>query len=252
MNNKKRVSALLLTGSILFSAFGLAGCSAMNTAIKKRNLDVQTKMSSSVFLEPVAPEQKIVYFDMRNTSDKDMEVTKNIESAFIKKGYKITKNPQKATYMLQGNILKVGKSDLREAKKILHSGYGAAVSGALVGAGAGIVAGSNGKETTELALAGAAASFIGDALVTDNVYVMVTDLQIRERPLEGEIVTQTQQANLQQGYATKVEQHTTGGKIKWKTYRTRIVSTAEKMNLDFPEAKSALEHGLVHSISGIF
>jgi hypothetical protein len=242
----------VLVGSMLTMGLLMSGCSAMNTAIKKRNLDVQTKMSDSIFLEPVAPAQKIVFFDMRNTSDKEMNVANEIRAAFIKKGYKITQDPSKATYMLQGNILKVGKSDLREAKALLRSGYGAAVTGAVVAGGAGAIGGSNGKETTELALAGAAAGFIGDALVTDIVYVMVTDLQIRERPLEGEVVTQTQDANLKQGTVTNVKQHVQGGKIKWKTYRTRIVSTAEKMNLDFAEAEPALEKGLVHSISGIF
>ncbi|WP_457745128.1 complement resistance protein TraT [Sulfurimonas sp.] len=252
MNNTKVFSSLLLSASILVSGLSLSGCSAMNTAIQKRNLDVQTKMSDSIFLEPVSPEEKIVYFDMRNTSDQDMEVAKSIKAAFIKRGYKITKNPKEATYMLQGNILKVGKSDMREAKALLKSGYGAAVSGAVVGAGVGIASGSDGKTSAELALAGAAAGFIGNAFVKDIVYVMVTDLQIRERPLEGEVVTQTQQANLKQGTVTNVQQHSEGGKIKWKTYRTRIVSTAEKMNLDFAEAKPALERGLSHSISGIF
>ena len=249
---RMRSLSAVLVGSALAMGLVMSGCSAMNTAIKKRNLDVQTKMSDSVFLEPVAPAQKIVFFDMRNTSDKDMNVANEIRNAFIKKGYKITQDPSKATYMLQGNILKVGKSDLREAKALLRSGYGAAVTGAVVAGGAGVIGGSNSKETTELALAGAAAGFIGDALVTDIVYVMVTDLQIRERPLEGEIVTQTQDANLKQGTVTNVKQHAQGGKIKWKTYRTRIVSTAEKMNLDFEEAKPALEKGLVRSISGIF
>lgn len=253
MKNKKRVASLLLTGSILLLGLSFGGCSAMNTAIKKKDLDVQTKMSETIFLEPVAPEKKIVYFDIRNTSDKDIRIKERVEAAFKSKGYKITNNPEEATYMLQGNILKVGKSDLRESKAYLGSGFGAGVTGAAVGAGTAYALGAtNNRSMAAVGLAGAALGFIGDALVKDVYYVMVTDLQIRERPLDGEVVTQTQQASLAQGSSTKIKQDIKGGKVKWKTYRTRIVSTANKVNLDFKEAKPVLESALAHSISGVF
>jgi len=252
MKKTRRIANLVLASSILVLGFSFGGCSAMNTAIKKRDLEVQTKMSETVFLEPVAPEEKIVYFDIRNTSDKEVNVKTTIEAAFKNKGYKITTNPKKATYMLQGNILKVGKSDLRESKGYLGSGFGAGVTGAAVGAGAAYALGSSNRTTAGVALAGAALGFLGDALVKDVLYVMVTDLQIRERPLDGEVVTQTQQANIAQGSSTKVKQDIKGGKVKWKTYRTRIVSTANKMNLEFAEAQPVLESALARSMSGIF
>jgi outer membrane lipoprotein SlyB len=231
---------------------GFSGCSAMKTAVKKRNLDVQTKMSETVFLEPVSPEEKIVYFDMRNTSDKQMDVKNAIAQEFISKGYKITNDPKKATYMLQGNILKVGKSDLREAKAMMGSSFGAALTGGAIGAATSYSLGGGGRTSMAVGLAGAALGFLGDALVEDTVYVMVTDLQIRERPLEGEVVTQTQQASLAQGSSTKVQQDIKGGKVKWKTYRTRIISTANKMNLKFDEARPVLEKALARSIAGVF
>jgi len=257
MKNENRIVSLVLTGSILALGLSFGGCSAMNTAIQKRNLDVQTKMSETVFLEPTAPEDKIVYFDFRNTSDKDMDVKPQIKAAFIRRGYKITQNPKEARYMLQGNILKVGKSDLRESRSLLGSGFGgtglaAGLAGGALSGGAAYAMGGNNRTTTGVALAGAALGFIGDALVKDVVYVMVTDLQIRERPLEGEVITQTQQAKLAQGSSTTTSQDIKGGKVKWKTYRTRIVSTANKMNLDFAEARPVLEVALSKSISGIF
>ena len=49
----------------------LSGCAASQTMITKRNLDVQTKMSETIFLDPVGPEQKVMYVEVRNTSDKD-------------------------------------------------------------------------------------------------------------------------------------------------------------------------------------
>ena len=54
-----------------WSALGLAlsGCAATSTAVAKRNLDVQTKMSDTIFLDPVTPDERTVYVDVRNTSD---------------------------------------------------------------------------------------------------------------------------------------------------------------------------------------
>jgi len=252
MKKTSKVASLLLTGSILVLGLSFGGCSAMNTAIKKKDLEVQTKMSETIFLEPCAPEEKIVYFDIRNTSDKDINIKASVEAAFKNRGYKITQDPKKARYMLQGNILKVGKSDLRESKSYLGSGFGAGLTGAAVGAATGYGMTGSGRTGAALGLAGAALGFVGDALVKDVFYVMVTDLQIRERPLAGEVITQTQQADLAQGSSTKVQQDIKGGKVEWKTYRTRIVSTANKMNLEFAEAQPVLEAALSRSMSGIF
>jgi len=246
---RKGLVAISLVALMLVS---FSGCSAMQTAIKKRNLDVQTKMSETIFLDPVSPSERIIYFDVRNTSDKEMHIKQAIRNAFVAKGYKITDDPKKAKYMLQANILKVGKTDLREAKNLLGSGFGSALTGAAAGAATSYALGGGGRTSMAVGLAGAALGFVGDALVEDTVYVMVTDLQIRERPLEGEVITQTQQASLAQGSSTQVQQHIQGGKVKWKTYRTRIISTAEKMNLKFDEARPVLEKALVRSISGVF
>jgi outer membrane lipoprotein SlyB len=246
---KKGLVAISMVALVMV---GFSGCSAMKTAVKKRNLDVQTKMSETIFLEPVSPSKRVVFFDMRNTSDKEMNVKNAIAQAFIAKGYKITDDPAKATYMLQGNILKVSKTDKREAQGLLHSGFGSALTGAALGGTAAYALNSGGRGTAGVALAGAALGFLADSMVEDTFYVMVTDLQIRERPLEGEIVTQTQQADLKQGSSTKVKQDIKGGKVQWKTYRTRIISTAEKVNLEFAEAKPVLEKALVRSMTGVF
>jgi len=246
---KKGLIAISLVALVMT---GFSGCSAMKTAVKKRNLDVQTKMSETIFLEPVSPSKRIVFFDMRNTSDKELNVKDAIKQAFIAKGYKITEDPAQATYMLQGNILKVSKTDKREAQGLLNSGFGSALTGAALGGSTAYAFNSGNRGAAGVALAGAALGFLADTMIEDTFYVMVTDLQIRERPLEGEVVTQTQQAALKQGSSTSVQQNIQGGKMKWKTYRTRIISTAEKVNLDFEEAKPVLEKALVRSIAGIF
>ena len=36
----------------------LSGCAASSVLISKRNLDVQTKMSETIFLDPVSPDRR--------------------------------------------------------------------------------------------------------------------------------------------------------------------------------------------------
>ena len=56
--------------AVVLGAFLLSGCGAMSTAIKKRNLEVKTQMSETIWLEPST--DRTVYLQIKNTSDKDM------------------------------------------------------------------------------------------------------------------------------------------------------------------------------------
>jgi hypothetical protein len=226
-----------------------AGCSAMHTAIDKRNLDVQTRMSDSIFLEPVSPDKKIIYVSVRNTSDKDFDIKGGILERLTASGFRITSDPEQANFMLQANVLQVGRADIRNVNNAVEAGFG----GATIGAGAAVAGGADsGRGVAMGGLVGAALGVVGDALVDDVLYSAITDVQIRERPRGGEQVVQRQSTTASQGSATTLNQQVTGGQVNWKTYRTRIASTANQVNLEFPEAKPELEKGLVRVISGLF
>ena len=226
----------------------LSGCGAVYTAVKKRNLDVETEMSDSVYLDPVSRSKRSIYVSIHNTSDKDIEIKSRILSALQENGYKVVLDPQKAHYMLQANILRCSKSDRRTANLALEAGFGGGVTAAALA----YAAGGGPRSAAGFGVLGATLATVGDAMVEDTVYSMITDLQIRERPLKGEVITQTQHADIKQGTSTSVRQDVRGAQAGWKTYRTRIVSTAEKVNLDFATAQPSLEQGLVRSISGVF
>ena len=226
----------------------LSGCAATHTMIKKRNLDVQTKMSETIFLEPVSSSKRIIYIDFRNTSDKELMCEEQIKNNIVNSGYRITNDPDEANFMLQANVLQAGKSDLRSAQSSLQSGFGGALAGAAL-AGMG---NSSGRGMAGAGLLGAVVGVVGDALVDDVVITMITDLQIRERPLNGETITQLQETDATQGTSTSLKQNVSGGNVTWKTYRTRIVSTANKANLKFAEAQPPLTEGLIRTISGVF
>ncbi len=234
----------------------LAGCAASQTMISKRNLDVQTKMSETIFLDPVGDEEKVMYIEVRNTSDKDnFDIEGPIRDAMTKRGYRVTKNPKEAYYRLQANVLQVGKTDATAAQAALQAGYGGGLTvGAVAGAGIGAAAGGwTGAAAGGLAgaVVGGATEMVTGSLVKDVYFSVITDVQIVEKAAEGVIIRQDSQQNLAQGMGG-TQQQTSSEVTKFKKYRTRVVSTANKANLDYEEAAPALTQGLTRSLSGLF
>lgn len=223
----------------------LSGCAASRVAIEHRNLDVQTKMSDTVFLDPVRDDLKLVYVDIKNTSDKDIQINDMIKAAIQSRGYRIVTDPDKAHYMLQANILSVGMIDPSAARMALNNGFGGAVLGGAIGAVGtrrreGLIGG---------AIIGGVTEMVANSMVKDVTYAIITDLQIFERS-RGKVKQETD-SDLSQGSSTTIKQ-SESTETNWKRYRTRIISSANKVNLKFEEALPELEKGLARSVSGIF
>lgn len=132
----------------------LGGCAATKTSIAKKNLDVQTKMSDAVFLEPVAPDRRTVFVQVRNTSDKpNFDIEPSVKSAILAKGYQVTDDPDAAHYKLQAQVLSVSKSSPTAAESALNDGFGGTIIGAGTGALSGAVIGgiAGGRQGLRLA-----------------------------------------------------------------------------------------------------
>jgi len=237
--------------TILILSLSLIGCGAAHTAIKKKNLSVQTKMSSTIFLDPVEPEKRTVFLQIKNTSDKPgLSIAESVRNAVANKGYKLVNNPKQAQYMVQANVLQVGQSDLRDTNDALSGGYGSGLTGALAGGGIGAAASGHRDAVVGGALIGGAIGFLTDAMVKDVNYSIITDLQVSERAEDGVEVTESNHATLKQGTSGSKTMRSTK-KHQWHRYQTRIVSTANKVNLKFEEALPQLVSGLTRSIAGI-
>ncbi|WP_413536415.1 complement resistance protein TraT [Rahnella inusitata] len=236
-----------LVAAVVVSCLVLSGCSAVGTAIKKRNLDVKTQMSQTVWLEPSS--EKTVYIQIRNTSDKDMSDLQTLLAQDLRaKGYNVTSSPDSAYYWIQANVLKAEKMDLRQAQGLLSTGYEGAATGAALGAGITAYNSTSGGAILGVGLAAGLAGMAADAMVEDTNYTMVTDLQISERSKA--TVTTDNIAALRQGNSgVKVQTSSEeGNRMK---YQTRVVSNANKVNLKFEEAKPVLEAQLAKSVAGI-
>jgi hypothetical protein len=233
-------------------ALSLAACGATTTAISKRNLDVQTKMTESIFLDPVPTAQRTVFVQVRNTSDKpDIDIEPAVRASIESRGYKVVDDPTDAHYLLQANVLQAGRSTDEAAENVFAGGFGSMVLGGAAGAGAGRVLSENPGVILGGALAGAAVSAVADAFVQDVTYSIISDVQVSERAGAGVVVTESARQDLTQGTAgSRVLSSTETS--DWKRYRTRVMSKANKANLDFEEAAPDLVAGLTRSIAGIF
>jgi len=244
-----KVSRILASTALVLV---LAGCATSATLIEKRNLDVQTLMSDTIFLDPTSPANQKIYIQVRNTSDKpDFVIKDQVAAAIQAHGWTVVSEPEQANYMLQANILSVGKMDPSAAKMAMKNGYGGVLGSAAVGAGAAAVAGGNGRTVGGVGLAVGAADFVGGLLVKDVYFAAITDVQLSQRARPGQKVKVQGSQDLKQG--------TSGGEYQsyqedsdWKRYRTRILSSANKANLEWAEAQPALVSGLAQVVGGLF
>lgn len=243
MKFKKMTVAALVVASMT-----LSGCSAMHTAIKKKDLEVKTQMSDTIWLDPVSGNQRSVFLQLKNTSDKDLQIEQKLISNLQGKGYTVVSDPSRAHYWIQMNVLKADKMDLREASGYLNGGYGGAMAGATVGALGGGFGFDSGGAAVAGGIIGGIVGIAADALVEDVNYTVVTDLQISEKT-NGK-VNVDRVGSLSQGNAgrTNVSYNKKENRMR---YQTRIVSSANKVNLDFAEAQPVLEDNLARSVSGI-
>jgi hypothetical protein len=230
----------------------LSGCAATQIAIEKRNLDVQTRMSDTIFLEPTAAAKRTIYVQVRNTSDKpDFDIASDVSAAVAAKGYRVVSDPDQAQFILQANILQVGKV-APSAARMAFGGYGAPLGAAFLGAGAAVGMGAtHGGPILAAGLVTGLAEMVANAAVKDVYYTAITDVMIRERQRSGVKSHESSVHNLHQGNSggTTV---TYNEDSDYRTYQTRVMSVANKVNLDFGEAVTPLRSGLVRVISGVF
>jgi hypothetical protein len=248
MDHAARLIRVLLAMAALA---GMSACNAVTTAIEHRNLTVENKMTDSVFLEPVSSRYHTVFLQIRNTTDQqEFDISADLQQAISAKGYSVVSEPEQAHYILQVNVLQVGKMDKNTLQQMFSKGYGAlGVAGATAyGAGLGAMAGGL-SGAGYGALIAAPVALVADAFVKDVTFAAITDVQISERTTGR--VTDRMNQRLKQGKSgtrdVSSEQVT-----DQKVYQTRVMSSADRVNLELAEAMPLLKSGITRSISGMF
>lgn len=220
------LNKLLTAAFVLY----LSGCAATGTLISKRDLDVQTKTSSAIFVDPVATEKRTIYLDVRSgVQEFDRNEFKQYVATRFENsgnGYRIVDNPESAHYQMLIYVLNLEQSNESAAASALNTGYrgGAAAAGAVAGAmlndsnrftGAGVGA-----------LAAGAADFAAGAFVKDVYFVLVADVQVREAASSGD--------------------------TDRNVHQTRVVTTANQANLDLVDAIGPMFDKTAYALAGFF
>ena len=229
----------------------LGGCSAMHTSIAKRDLDVQTKISTSVFVDPVAQEKRKIYLEVRSGV---MEFDRNSFRQSIAKqlvnsgnGYSLTEDPKEAQYSMSVYVRNLEKTTPNDAATALGAGF----QGASVGAAASYATGGDYRNAAATGLVAGMVSTAANAFVQDVMYLLVADIQIKERARKGVIVRKDSKVNTKisdDGASTQTYSEATN----LKEYRTRVVTTANKVNLELAEAQPLMFDKTAYAMASFF
>ncbi|CCG40425.1 complement resistance protein TraT [Magnetospirillum molischianum] len=214
MLNKLNAVRLRRSLVVFGAAIMLASCQAATTMLDKQDLDIQTHMSETIFLDPVAPNKKVIYVSVRNTSDHpELDLKSQIIMKLTARGYTVVEDPKAAHFLMQLNIIQAGPVDPQKKNSFLSSGYGSALESAVTGAAAGALTTYATGSTAAGVGVGAGigiGSFIADRLVKDVFFTVVADIQISVRPEKGTSVKETTTTARLSGNASRKDQGNKG------------------------------------------
>ncbi|GAA6205065.1 complement resistance protein TraT [Colwellia sp. 1_MG-2023] len=244
----KSLINVVLVGTVLSI---LSGCSAVHTSIAKRDLDVQTKISTSIFVDPVEQEKRKIYLEVRSgVMEFDRNSFRNALSQQLVNsgnGYTLTDDPKKAQYTMSVFVRNLEKTTPDMAAAALGAGFQG------VGAGAAIsyATGGSYRNAVGTGLLVGALSTAANAFVQDVMYLLVADIQIKERAGKGVIVRKDSKINTKisdDGATTQTYSEAT----TQKEYRTRVVTTANKANLELMEAQPLMFEKTAYAMASFF
>lgn len=262
----------------------LSACTAVHTSIAKRDLDVQTRMSETIYLDPVDPDQRTVFIDIRQTAPEyRLPLEDDVSELLASRGYQVVDSPAQAQYWLQVNVRSVQKErpekvlageqhgmNKQEIHALLHPGLpppaqprtSSSPPPSRRGNTLFIADTTAANQTLDSKQVGrvlavlvvfAGAEYIGRQVVQDRYYTMITDIQVAERiPEESdEWVQEFSSHLLQQGDSGSLEQIWERATDR-RRYQVRVVSFANRANLSWEDAEQPLHEGLLRSLTGIF
>lgn len=251
MLSSKIVFRFLVVG--LLAAI-ISGCAAVHTSIAKRNLDVQTRISSAIFVDPVSRDKRTVYLDIRSAvMEFDRRAFKQYvidEFNYNDNGYRVIDNPDEAQFHMSVYVTKLEKTSPTAAEEALHHGGGGDVVGGMI-LGSAIASDSRGRGSVGGAIIGAIGVTAANALVQDVLFYLVADVSIKERTSHNVIVRKDSELSSKQGSSGSTTQRASEA-TDLKEYRTRIVTTANKANLEIEEAQPLMFKKTAFAMSSFF
>jgi len=203
----------------------LGGCAATQVAVSKRELDVQARTSTAIFVDAVARDNRTVFLDVRSGV---MEFDRRAFATFVREqfaqndnGYKLVDDPDKAQYQMQVYVLNLEKASPTAAETALRQGY------------------------------------VGDYDEKEQVSREALDLDFDGKVDQvnyyekGVIVRKDTQISTKVADAGGSTQRVSEARDR-KEYTTRIVTTANKVNLKLEQAQDLMFRKTAYAMSGFF
>jgi len=275
-NFQRGILALSAGSSLLV----LASCAAVDANVNHGDLQINTHLSETVFLDPVPVEKRSIYVSIRNTSDHpELDISGPLKVAVAQRGYLVVQDPTKAEYMLRANVLQAGEVDASSKSSMLLAQYGQPLLAGAVVAGTTSALGGGTAATTGLGLGAAAATFAANQIWKDKTYSVVVDIELSSRPLSGAKVSQTtasiagqanssfkaqssgtptgaaMQGSLNTATATyngRAVAQSINEEADFKKYQIRAMAYADQVNLKFDAALVPLETKLISALANLF
>ena len=85
------------------------------TGCATSELQTNSRMTQSIFINPVAKNKRLIFVSSKNTSGQRINLENTILSELQLKGYTIVDDPEQATYILMMNILYCDKKQENNA-----------------------------------------------------------------------------------------------------------------------------------------
>jgi hypothetical protein len=225
-DSQKILRVVGLPSIVMLGSITLTGCATSRLMMRYGELETQTELSESVFLELRSDLPRTVYVVEASTIKHELTILPSLREHLMESGYTPVETPEEATYLVQINHRELAEYELGRDESVRDAVHAAFA----VGAGAGLAAdvlGASGKFARGVGLAAGVVGFIADAKTKHIAHTLTTDV----------LLTET------------VPGH--GRETDLRYHETRIVSGASKVNLRLEESLPAIVRGLCTSVSGL-
>lgn len=210
---------------IVLGSMNLTGCAASRMMIRYGDLDTQTEMSESVFLELRSDLPQTVHIAEASTVGREITIRPALDRQLTASGYTLVDDPNEATYIIQINHLRLAEVEL-SADETVGDAIGAAFAAGATAALATSLLGASGA-AGKIGLAVGVLGFLFDAKTKHIAHTLTTDVLLTETVPAG------------------------GAEGELRYHETQIVSGASKVNLKLEEGLPAMKRGLSSALAGL-
>ena len=134
----------MIAGLILIPAM-MGGCAATQTLLAKKDLVVQSRTSTAIFVDPVAKPKRTIYLDVKSGVEEfDRHAFKQfVTQQFLSNddGYRLVDDPDAAQFTMVAYVRNLEETNPTAAEQALEGGYKG--QAALVGGATGAIAGGS-------------------------------------------------------------------------------------------------------------